>query len=109
MMFPVSQRTVSGTRGMVVADALACLLILLVLLAPNEFSQLTPGALVSIPLEALLGAAVLLILPPKARPAAATLFGLALGVLALMKLLDMGFFAVLARPFNPALDWPLLG
>jgi len=65
---------------MVVADGLACLLILMVLLAPNEFSQLTPGALVSIPLEALLGAAVLLILPRRARPAAATLFGLALGV-----------------------------
>ena len=109
MMFPVLQRTISGTRGMVVADGLACLLILMVLLAPNEFSQLTPGALVSIPLEALLGAAVLLILPRRARPAAATLFGLALGVLALMKLLDMGFFAVLARPFNPGLDWPLLG
>jgi hypothetical protein len=43
MMFPVPQRTVSATRGMVVADALACLPILMVLLAPNELSQLTPG------------------------------------------------------------------
>ena len=109
MMFPVPQRVISATRGMGIADALACLLILMVLLAPNNPSQLTPGAFVSIPLEALLGAAVLLILPPQARTAAATLFGLALGVLALTKLLDMGFFAVLARPFNPALDWPLLG
>ncbi len=29
-------------------------------------------------------------------------------MLALTKLLDMGFFAVLARPFDPALDWALL-
>jgi hypothetical protein len=90
-------------------DTLALLFVLLVLLAPTEFSRLTPGTFVSVPLELLLGVAVLLLLPPKARPVAATLFGLALGVLALMKLLDMGFLAVLARPFNPALDWPLLG
>jgi Sulfatase len=109
MMFPVPQRPLSATSGTGLADALACLLILMVLLAPNQLSQLTPGAFVSIPLEALLGAAVLLILPPKARAAAATLIGLALGLLALVKLLDMGFFAALARPFNPEQDWPLLG
>ena len=36
------------------------------------------------------------------------LFGLALGMLSIVKLLDMGFFAVLARPFDPLLDWQLL-
>jgi hypothetical protein len=108
MMFPVPGQAVSATRGTGLADALACLLILMVLLSPNQVGQLTPGAFVSIPLEALLGVAVLLIFPPKARPAAATVFGLALGLLALMKLLDMGMFAILARPFNPTLDWPML-
>src|SRR4029453_7491601 len=35
--------------------------------------------------------------------------GVALGLLTIMKILDMGFFAVLARPFDPVLDWILLG
>jgi hypothetical protein len=88
-------------------SALACLLVFFELLAPNEFSRLSPGASVSVPLEALLGVAFLLVLPAKARPVVATLFGLALGLLALMKTLDMGFFAILARPFDPVMDWTL--
>ena len=88
-------------------SALACLLVFFELLAPNEFSRLTPAAFVSVPLEALLGVAFLLVLPAKARPVVATLLGLALGLLALMKTLDMGFFAILARPFDPVMDWTL--
>ena len=88
-------------------SALACLLVFFELLAPNEFSRLTPGAFVSVPLEALLGVAFLLVLPAKARPVVATLLGLALGLLALMKILDIGFFAILARPFDPVMDWTL--
>ncbi|HET9777768.1 MAG TPA: CDP-alcohol phosphatidyltransferase family protein [Propionibacteriaceae bacterium] len=87
---------------------LACLLVLLALLAPDELSRLTPGAFVSVPLEGLLWVALLLVLPTKAKSVAATLLGLALGLLSLVKLLDMGFFAVLARPFHPLLDWKLL-
>jgi hypothetical protein len=86
----------------------ACLLVLLVLVAPNELGRLTPGAFVSVPLEALLGVALLLLLPAKARPVAAMLFGVALGLFAILKLLDMGFFAALDRPFDPVLDWTLL-
>jgi hypothetical protein len=88
-------------------SALACLLVFFELLVPNEFSRLTPGAFVSVPLEALLGVAFLLVLPAKARPVVATFLGLALGLLALMKTLDMGFFAILARPFDPVMDWTL--
>jgi hypothetical protein len=63
---------------------------------------------VGVPLEALLGVALLLLLPGKARRAAAPLFGVVLGSLAILKLLDLGFKAVLARPFEPAVDWTLL-
>jgi hypothetical protein len=90
------------------ATTLACLLVLLALLAPDELSRLTPGVFVSVPLEGLLWVALLLVLPTKAKSAAATLLGLALGLLSIVKLLDMGFFAVLARPFDPLLDWKLL-
>jgi hypothetical protein len=91
-----------------VATTLACLLVLLALLAPDEVSRFTPGVFVSVPLEGLLWVALLLLLPGRAKSVAATLFGLALGLLSIMKLLDMGFFAVLARPFDPLLDWQLL-
>jgi hypothetical protein len=87
---------------------LACLLVLFALLAPNEFSRLSPGTFVSVPLEALLGVACLILMPTKARQMVATLVGLVLGLWAIMKLLDMGFFAILARPFDPLLDWTLL-
>jgi hypothetical protein len=90
------------------ATALACLLVLLALLAPDELSRLRPGLFVSVPLEGLLWVALLLVLPAKAKSVAATLVGLALGLLSIVKLLDMGFFAALARPFDPLLDWKLL-
>jgi hypothetical protein len=90
------------------ATTLACLLVLLALLAPDEFSRITPGVFVSVPLEGLLWVALVLVLPGGAKPVAAMLFGLALGLLSIVKLLDMGFFAVLARPFDPLLDWQLL-
>jgi hypothetical protein len=90
------------------ATVLACLLVLLALLAPEELSRLTPGGFVSVPMEGLLWVALLLVLPTKAKSVAATLVGLALGLLSIVKLLDMGFFAVLARPFHPLLDWTLL-
>jgi hypothetical protein len=91
-----------------VTTTLASFLILLTLLAPSELGQLTLGAFVRVPLEALLGVALLLLLPAIARRVAALLFGVALGLMAIMKLLDMGFLAVLARPFDPAVDWTLL-
>ena len=87
---------------------LAGALVLLVLLVPDELGRFTPAAFISIPLEGLLGVTLLLLLPALARPVAATLFGVALGLLAMMKLLDAGFFAILDRPFDPVADWMLL-
>lgn len=87
---------------------LAGALVLLVLLAPDEFGRFTPAVLISTPLDALLGATLLLLLPARVRPVAATFLGIALGLLAVVKLLDTGFFALLDRPFDPAADWMLL-
>jgi hypothetical protein len=101
---PVGRRRIAAW----LTTTLAGVLVLLALLAPDEFGRLTPGAFISIPVEGVLGVALLLFLPARARAAAATLFGVALGLLAIMKLLDTGFFAVLDRPFDPALDWMLL-
>src|SRR5215216_4319348 len=82
-----------------VLTTLAAVLVLFALVAPNEIGGLTPGAFLRIPAEALVGVALLLILPGKARRVMAVLAGVALGLLTIVKALDMGFFAVWARPF----------
>jgi hypothetical protein len=89
--------------------ALAALLVFVSLVAPNHLGRLTPGAFVRIPAEGLVGVALLLVLPARARRVVAMLAGVALGLLTLVKVLDMGFFEVLVRPFDPVLDWILLG
>ncbi len=48
-------------------------------------------------------------LPPRIRHAAAAVGGAALGLLTILKVLDMGFLSVLGRPFDPVFDWVLLG
>ncbi|WP_442934582.1 sulfatase-like hydrolase/transferase [Micromonospora sp. CPCC 205739] len=87
---------------------LAALLVLLVLTVPYDFGRFTPAAFVRIPLEALLVVALLLALPARGRRPVATLAGVALGLLGVLKLLDLGFSASLSRAFDLVLDWALL-
>ena len=89
--------------------AVAFLIVYLALALPREVDQLTPAALVRIPVELLLGVALLLVLPPRIRHAAAVVGGAALGLLTILKVLDMGFLSLLGRPFDPVFDWVLLG
>lgn len=89
---------------------LAGLLLVMALLAPADRALLSPAAFARIPVEGLLGAAVLLLLVRRApRPARVTagLGGALLGLLIVGKLVDVGFTAALARPFRPLIDWPL--
>jgi hypothetical protein len=88
--------------------ALACLLVLFALVAPNDVSRYTPGAFVRIPLEGLLGVALVLVLPGRAKKVAAALAGVVLGLLAVVKVVDLGFFLIFARPFNLVFDWSLV-
>jgi hypothetical protein len=93
----------------VVLTTLACLLVLFALVAPNQLSLLTPWAFVRIPVEALVVVALVLVLPPRARRVLAAVFGALLGVLTVVKILDMGFFESLDRPFDPVTDWAYFG
>lgn len=104
-----STRGRRGVRRVVtwVATVLAVLLVLLALLLPNDLVGFTPAAFLRIPLEALLGAVLLVALPPRARRVVALILGVALGLLVILKILDMGFLAVSARPFDPLIDWSL--
>jgi len=92
-----------------VLTTLACLLVLFALLAPNELSAFTPAAFARIPVEGLAVAALVLVLPPRSRRVAAVLTGVGLGLFTLMKLVDMGFREILARPFHPVYDWTFFG
>lgn len=89
--------------------ALAGLFVWLALVAPNRSGLLTPAALLRIPLEGLLVVAVALLLRPTARRTVAVAFGMVLGLLLIVKVLDMGFFAVFDRPFDALNDWFYLG
>lgn len=89
--------------------ALAGVLVFAALVAPSRLGGLTPGSFVRLPVEALVGVALLLVLPVRIRRPAAALAGVTLGLLTILKLIDVGFDAVLARPFNPVIDWPLVG
>jgi hypothetical protein len=91
-----------------VITALAALLVLIALVAPDTLADLTPAAFLRLPVEALVGVAVLLVLPARARRPVAIAVGAVLGLLTVLKILDIGFSAVLARPFDPVLDWALL-
>lgn len=94
----------AGARAL---TTLAAVLVLAALLLPNQLTRLTPGEFLRIPVEGIFGAALLLLLPPRARRVAAVVAGVGLGLRALLNCLDMGFYSVLARPFDPVLDWGL--
>ncbi|MFI5589763.1 sulfatase [Amycolatopsis sp. NPDC051758] len=88
-----------------VLTALATLLVLFGLLAPDDLTSFSAEALVRVPVEGLIVAAFVLVLPPRARRVVAVAVGLVLGLLTLMKALDTGFYATLEKPFDPIYDW----
>ena len=88
---------------------LAVLLVFFALVAPNQLSHYGLRSLLRIPLEGLIGAAIMLVLPAKARRILAVPVGVLLGLLTLLKFIDMGFYESLDREFNPVVDWFLLG
>jgi hypothetical protein len=92
-----------------VTTALACLLLVFALSAPNQIGQFTPLVFVRIPAEGLIAALLALVLPARLRQVTAGFLGVCLGLLTLMKILDMGFNEALDRPFDLVGDWPLLG
>ncbi|MET9729514.1 CDP-alcohol phosphatidyltransferase [Streptomyces sp. NPDC006458] len=89
--------------------ALAAALVLTALLLPNALAALQPNRFVRLPGEAIIGTALLLLIPRRAaRTAAAVVMGLALAALTILNVLDIGFRQYLGRAFNPVLDWELL-
>ncbi|MGC0373267.1 hypothetical protein RKD28_000783 [Streptomyces sp. SAI-229] len=99
-------RTARGvTAGTTV---LAGALVLFAFLMPNQVERLDVRAFVRLPAEGILLVALLLALPSRWRRTAAVVSGVLLGLLTVLKFVDMGFHQVLARPFDLVLDWILL-
>jgi len=84
---------------------LAGLLVWLALVLPDRPEQLTPLAFLRLPIEGLALLGLGLVLRSRARQLAALLAGVVLGLLVLLKALDLGFGTALDRPFNPVVDW----
>jgi len=83
---------------------LAGLLVWLALLAPDQLDRLAPVAFLRLPVEGLVLLTVVLVLRGRARRLVAVLAGVGLGVLLILKVLDLGFTAALGRPFHPVVD-----
>ncbi|GAA2857444.1 hypothetical protein Acy02nite_66800 [Actinoplanes cyaneus] len=95
-----------------VTTGFAAVLVFLALILPDQITRLPPGnhwytALARIPVEGLIAGAVLLLTPQRGRRWLAAGLGILLGALTVVKLIDIGFFWVLARRFDPVLDWTL--
>ncbi|MBX7554763.1 sulfatase [Streptomyces sp. NPDC004232] len=88
---------------------LAAALLLTSLLLPDRPDLLAPAAFLRLPAEAVLLTALLLVVPGRARRAGAVALGVLIGLVTLLKCLDIGFYSVLFRPFDLVLDWGLLG
>ncbi|MEU2259055.1 sulfatase [Streptomyces sp. NPDC019645] len=109
------RNTVGARASLVVrhaATVLAAVLVLAALLLPTKLGHLTAPMFLRIPVEGICGVAVLLLLGPgssgRVRRSVPAVAGTALGLMVVLKLLDMGFDAVYKRPFDLVLDWILL-
>lgn len=96
----------------VVLTVLSLVLVVVALTSPNRLEEMTPTALLRLPVELLVLLAVVLVLPERRSRLRRTVVlaaGAALGVLTTFKLLDVGFFQALNRPFDPMIDWRYAG
>ncbi len=84
---------------------LAAIVVWLVLVAPDRLDRLEPAAFARIPVEALALVAMGLVVPRRPRRIVAVVAGAAFGLITIIKILDMGFYEELGRPFDPVLDW----
>jgi phosphatidylglycerophosphate synthase len=87
----------------------AMLLIWVALVAPDHPSRLTPSAFLTLPLEGIAVIALALALPVTARRVLAWVVGPILGLLVIVKVLDLGLYATFDRPFDPVADWRYTG
>ncbi|MGH3453131.1 MAG: CDP-alcohol phosphatidyltransferase family protein [Nocardioidaceae bacterium] len=87
-----------------VTNLVAVLLVWFALVAPNRADDMTLGAFLRIPVEGLVLVGLALVLPRRPRRITAVVAGVLLGLLTVWKLLDVGFYAALNRPYSVVTD-----
>jgi hypothetical protein len=111
---PDAPATPVHTRGPVrrvagyVLTTLAVLFVFAALVAPDQHTKLTLGSFARIPIEGLIGAAVLMVLPGIWRKIVAIVAGAFLGLLIIVQVLDYFMWTFLNRQFDLVADWGLL-
>ncbi|WP_328840938.1 sulfatase [Streptomyces europaeiscabiei] len=101
--YPLAARGLSWA-----VTALAAALVFFALLMPGKAEFFEVRQFLRIPVEPILGAALLMVLPRRPRLVAAVGIGVGLAALVVVKALDIGFNQFLGRGFNVVLDWGLL-
>jgi phosphatidylglycerophosphate synthase len=110
-----AQRGAPPTAGRVRTSTAAALTIVallfvwVALVAPDHPARLTPSTFLRLPLEGIAVLALALALPAKGRRVLAWIVGPVLGLLVIVKVLDMGVYATFDRPFDPVADWRYTG
>ena len=87
----------------------AILFLWFALVAPDHPSRLTLDAFVRLPLEGIVVIGLALALPATGRRALAWVVGPILGLLVVVKVLDLGLYTAFDRPFDPIADWRYTG
>ncbi len=91
------------------ATSLAVVLTWLALVLPEKITHVSWGAFASLPVEGLLVVAFALVAGPRWRRGVTVAFGVLLGLVLVLKVLDLGFSTVLDRTFDPLNDGYYLG
>jgi phosphatidylglycerophosphate synthase len=97
------------TGRAVTLTVLALLLVWAALVAPDQTTRLDAGAFARLPLELLVVLVLAVLLPARPRRLLAVAAGTVLAVLAVVKVLDMGFITAFDRPFDPISDSTYVG
>jgi len=105
---PIRVRSRKRRVAGIVLTVLAAALVLFALLAPNMPAQFTADAFLRLPAEAIVLIALFLAIPVRPARWVALVLGVLLGLLTVVKMLDIGFWTFLNRQFDLVADWPLL-
>jgi phosphatidylglycerophosphate synthase len=87
-----------------VLTSLALLFTWVALAGPDRPIQFRPSGFLRLPLEGFILIAVAAVVPPRARRVLVWVVGPLIGLVILLKILNIGFFAAFDRPFDPYQD-----
>lgn len=103
-------RLASASRVLrVLAAGVALAVVWFALVAPDRWGAWSVGTFVRLPLELVVLVSLAWLLPLRWWTVLAVPVGTVVGLVAVLKVLDVGFYEVLDRPFDLLVDWGYLG